>query len=117
ASTLIETMQFENGLNVFGAQYSLALFLVPNAVSFAISVWIMRARWVGLRVPQLIAAGFSLGIVALLIMFGFVIVFVPFLGNSTVSEIGIRLVMIAPGIIAAQLLRVRTIRSTQAPAA
>jgi hypothetical protein len=93
---------------VLGLQYSLALFLVPNALSFAISAWIMRSRWAGLRIPQILAAGFALAVVVLLLMFAFLLILAPFLGNSVVSEIGARAMMVAPGIVAAQLLRVRT---------
>ncbi|MGZ3544480.1 MAG: hypothetical protein ACXU9V_05580 [Gemmatimonadaceae bacterium] len=111
------TMHFKSARSVLGAQYSLALFLVPNVLSLAISAWIMRARWAQLRLAQLVAAGFSLGLVTIVMMFAFVLLFVPFLGIPLMYDIGPRVAMIAPGIIAAQLLRVGTNRSDQAPAA
>jgi hypothetical protein len=107
ATILIGNMHFKNGRSVLGAQYYLGLFMAPNALSFGISIWVMRSRWVALRMHKLIAVGFSLGISALLIIFAFVLVLARFPGNSVVSESGARVLMVAPGIIAAQFLRLR----------
>jgi hypothetical protein len=116
ATILIGNMHFKNGLSVLGAQYYLGLFIAPNAIGFGISIWVMRSRWVALRVPQLLAVGFSLGILALLMIFAFVLVLARFPGNSVVSEGGARVLMVAPGIIAAQFLRLRANSVMQSPA-
>jgi hypothetical protein len=115
-AALVSTMHFKSGRSVLGAQYSLALFLVPNVLSLAISVWIMRARLTQPRLAQLVAAGFFLGLVTIVMMFAFVLLFVPFSGIPLMSDIGPRLAMVAPGIIAAQLLRLGTNPSDRAVA-
>jgi hypothetical protein len=114
---LVSTMHFKSAGSVFGAQYSLTLFLVPNVLSLAISAWIMRGRWAHLRLVQLVAAGSSLGLVMIVMMFALVLLLTLFLRIPFMSDIGPRVAMVAPGIIAAQLLRVGTNRSDRAPAA
>jgi hypothetical protein len=114
---LVSTMHFKSARSVLGSQYYFALFLVPNVLSLAISAWIMRGRWSHLRLAQLVAAGSSLGLVTIVVMFALVLLFVPFLGISSISDIATRVVMVAPGIITAQLLRVGTNPNDPASAA
>jgi hypothetical protein len=117
ASALVGAMHFKNARGVLGAQYSLGVFLLPNALSFALSAWIMRSRWSALRIPHLISAGFFLALATILLMSCFVVAFSPFFEISVVSTLGARIAMVAPGIIAAQALRLGTNRSTSETAA
>jgi hypothetical protein len=112
---MVRTGDFKSAASVLGAQFWAAFFLVPNLLSFAISAWVMRARWVDLSVAQLVSAGFSLGVATAIIFFAFVLLFAPFKGMPVLSEILPRIMMIAPGIIGAQLLRVGMSRSAAGP--
>jgi len=105
AILLIQSNHFESAGSVFGAQYSFGLFLFPNTLSFAISAWIMRARWSRLSPPQLVAAGFSLSILTIAVLFGVFALILPFLNHPALIEVGARVAMVAPGVIAAQFLR------------
>jgi hypothetical protein len=117
ASGIVGAMHFKNARGLLGAQYSLGVFLLPNALSFALSAWIMRSRWSALRIPQLISAGFFLAFATILLMFCFVVAFSPFFDVSIISELGPRIAMVAPGIIAAQAVRLGANRSIPGTAA
>ena len=115
AIAVAEGSHFKSAGSVLGAQYSLYLFLVPNALAFTVSAWILRAKWSGLRISQVIAAGLSLAILTFLLLFVLILPLAPFRGIPAVSEIGGRIAMLAPGIFAGQLLRLPTSRNTRAP--
>ena len=101
------SVQKQSVSTVLAESYSFALFLTPNTLSFAVSSFIMRRRWVELRLPQiLVVAAFA---AVLTVVSLFVLAFVLGLVYYSVSENGaemiIRTIMVAPGILAAQLLR------------
>ena len=87
-----------------GAQYSLAFFLLPNAVSFWICAIFFRHRWARLRSPQILAAGFSTAIVTVALTFAVNALLEPLLGGSgQTTKWASRGILILPGILAAQL--------------
>ena len=98
--------QKESASTVVAASYSLALFLTPNTLSFAISAFIMRRRWAELRGPQLLVVGTFAALLTVVVMFGlaFVLGFVYSM-SETGAQMIIRTVMLLPGILSAQLLR------------
>ena len=106
AVAMIENAHFQSARGVFGAQYSFAVFMIPSVLSFAISAWIVRTRWANLRFTQVVAAGLSLGLLTVTVMVVFVFLLVPFFETRIVSVVGTRVIMVFPGIIAAQLLRI-----------
>lgn len=92
---------------IMWAEYGLAVILLPNALTFFVSAILLRRRWADLRIPQIMAAG-SIAAIATFAMVGvFVFLYYPFLGDSTWKARTVAgLLMLLPGIIAAQLLRV-----------
>src|SRR4051812_24664830 len=109
-AAMIEGMHYKSAASVIGAQYYVALFLVPNALAFAISVWIMRSRWVGLPIGQAAAAGLSLGLLTLILFAAFTLIVTQF-HTFAITEIGGRVAMLLPGILAAQCFKLRARRN------
>src|SRR3954464_3957559 len=114
-AAMIEGMHYKSAASVIGAQYYAGLFLVPNTLGFAASAWIMRSRWVGFWIGQAVAAGLSLGLLTLILFAAFTLTVTQF-HTFAITEIGGRVAMLAPGIIAAQCFRLRA-RDNAVPSA
>jgi hypothetical protein len=110
AFSLSELLRRQSELQVMRAQYALALALIPNVLSFAVTAWLIRARWTTLRVAQTIAAGLFLGLLTVAMTLGF--------GSlSAFFSVSMLAMVVAPGIIAAQFLRLGATRQAEVPAA
>ena len=102
---------------VLAFRYSLALYLTPNVLSFGIAAWLLRARWTSLRVPQILVAAFCAGALTLILVEVCALLLGPFAERSEPAmEIVVRITMLLPGILAAQLLRFGARSETKAPA-
>ena len=115
---LSQVMGRDGELAVLGARYSLALFLIPNVLSYAISAWLLRGRWTNLRLSQILVVSFFSAAVTIVLAIGCAFLFSAFIERSQiVSEIAARVTMVLPGIIAAQLLRIGQNGRADVPAA
>jgi hypothetical protein len=115
---LSQVMRSYGELAVLGARYSLALFLIPNVLSFALSAWFLRGRWTNLRVPQMLVVSILSAAVTIVVATGCAFLFSAFVERSqVVSEIAGKTTMVLPGIIAAQLLRIGQNDRAPVPAA
>ena len=90
-------LQGESVSKVLAASYAFALFLIPNALSFTISAFIMRRRWVELRAPQILAVGMFAAVITafLIFFFGFLLGSVYSM-SETGAKVIIRTVMFLP---------------------
>ena len=99
----------------FGMVQSIALFLIPNAIAFAITAVVLRSRWRDLGMPQILAAATSLVLATVLFMVVCFLVVMPFMQTPALVELLGRMSMVLPGILAGQLLRFAR-RGNPAPA-
>jgi len=104
---LSRTMIASGELAVIGAKYSMAMFLIPNALSFGATAAILRERWRTLRLPQILVAAFFSAILTIVIVLvvGLVSLVIPISSSQTVAQAIGAPAMVVPGILAAQLLR------------
>jgi len=104
---LSRTMIASGELAVIGAKYSMAMFLIPNALSFGATAAILRERWRTLRLPQILVAAFFSAILTIVIVLvvGLVSLVIPISSSQTAAQAIEAPAMVVPGILAAQLLR------------
>jgi len=104
---LSRTMIASGELAVIGAKYSMAMFLIPNALSFGATAAILRERWRTLRLPQILVAAFFSAILTIVIVLvvGLVSLVIPISSSQTAAQAIGAPAMVVPGILAAQLLR------------
>lgn len=104
---LSRTMIASGELAVIGAKYSMAMFLIPNALSFGATAAILRERWRTLRLPQILVAAFFSAILTIVIVLvvGLVPLVIPISSSQTAAQAIEAPAMVVPGILAAQLLR------------
>jgi hypothetical protein len=89
-----------------GAQYSLALFLIPNALGFATSAILLRSRWATLTAPQILVASAAAVLLTLVLTFEIGLVLSPLvqMSESLVRPVAI-IVTVLPGVLGGQILR------------
>jgi hypothetical protein len=89
-----------------GMQYSLALYLVPNALSFLVSAFVLRKHWATLTSSQILAASIVAVIATAMVVGVLAVLFTPLLGMSERLARPVAIVMMLfPGAVAGQLLR------------
>jgi len=104
---LSRTMHASGELAVIGAKYSMAMFLIPDALSFGATAAILRDRWRTLRLPQILVAAFFSAILTIVIVLvvSLVSLVTPTSSWQTAGQVIGPVAMLVPGILAAQLLR------------
>jgi hypothetical protein len=105
-SLLLSESMHRNGPNaVLGARYSMNLFLTPNVLTFLFTaLWIKRS-WVHLSWRHCAGSAIILAPVTIVLIFAVVFFFYLVFGEHIVSWTAILAVMLVPGILTAQLLR------------
>jgi len=94
---------------VIGAQSSLAVLLLPNVLTFMVFALLSKQHWVTLRAPQILVVSVICAVITVALMFAIGFLFGPLLGVSKVAvALATILAMLVPGILAAQVLRFRT---------
>ncbi|HUQ48939.1 MAG TPA: hypothetical protein VM053_11965 [Gemmatimonadaceae bacterium] len=93
---------------VIGAQSSLAVLLIPNVLTFMVFALLAKRHWVSLRIPQILVVSFICAVITVALMLAIGFLFSPLLGTSQVAALAAILAMLIPGILAAQILKFRT---------
>jgi hypothetical protein len=94
---------------LIGARASLEMLLLPNVVMFLLFALLAREHWVSLRADQILVVSVISAVVTVALMFAIGFLFSPLLGISAVAAAVASIAMLIPGILAAQVLRFRSV--------
>jgi hypothetical protein len=93
---------------------TMGVIFAPSLLGFGATAWLLRARWTGMGGPQILVATFFLAFATLVLGWALGLVFFWFAQEPRfTTRLVLFIMMLFPGIIAAQLLRLGEKRRKQ----